>query len=129
MTVNWAAEQGVNYLILGTGTVACLLLWVSAKVELRNCAVNMNKLRRDTEAALQELESRISQAAARPTQVELPPPTPVAFSARSVNLTKRTQVLRMARRGESVPSIAAALEVPQGEVELVLKLDQLLEAR
>ena len=53
------------------------------------------------------------------------PMAPVAHG-QSINLTRRAQVLRMYRRGESVPSIAAALRAPSSEVQLVLKLHHLL---
>jgi hypothetical protein len=39
-----------------------------------------------------------------------------------INLTKRAQVIRMHRRGESVSSIAAALETPANEIALLLKV-------
>jgi hypothetical protein len=39
-----------------------------------------------------------------------------------MNLTKRTQVFRMNRRGERPEQIAAALCLPLSEVELPLKL-------
>lgn len=39
-----------------------------------------------------------------------------------MNLTKRTMVLRMSRRGERPEQIAAALGLPRAEVELLLKL-------
>ena len=42
-----------------------------------------------------------------------------------LNLTKRTQILRMQRRGESLNSIAAAIQLPLAEVTLILKLDRL----
>jgi hypothetical protein len=46
----------------------------------------------------------------------------------SLNLTKRAQALRMYRRGETVASIAAALQTPSTEIELLLKVDRLLES-
>jgi hypothetical protein len=39
-----------------------------------------------------------------------------------INLTKRAQALRMHRRGESIPTIAAALETPANEIALLLKV-------
>lgn len=39
-----------------------------------------------------------------------------------MNLTRRTIVLRMSRRGERPEQIAAALGLPRAEVELLLKL-------
>ena len=46
----------------------------------------------------------------------------------SMNLTRRAQVIRMHRRGERPEQIAAALGVPQNEVDLVLKVSQLVSA-
>jgi hypothetical protein len=41
-----------------------------------------------------------------------------------MNLSQRGQILRMHRRGESAENIAAILEVPLQEVELLLKIHQ-----
>lgn len=48
-------------------------------------------------------------------------------TAQGINLTKRAQVLRMYRRGETIPSIAAALRSPLNEVHLVLKVHHMLQ--
>ena len=39
-----------------------------------------------------------------------------------LNLNKRSQVIRMSRRGEQAEKIAASLNLPQREVELLLKV-------
>ncbi len=57
-----------------------------------------------------ELELRLS----RLPQLSAPKP--------SMNLARRSQALRMYRRGERPEQIAAALGIPQGEVDLLLKL-------
>jgi hypothetical protein len=44
----------------------------------------------------------------------------------SLNLNKRTQALRMSRRGERVENIAASLSLPRREVELLLKIHGLV---
>jgi hypothetical protein len=49
--------------------------------------------------------------------------------AQSLNPTKRAQAPRMHRRGETPAGIAAALEAPSNEVELLLKLTGILESR
>ncbi|MBV9504347.1 MAG: hypothetical protein JO323_05000 [Acidobacteriia bacterium] len=43
-----------------------------------------------------------------------------------INLAKRSQVIRMSRRGEGSEQIAKALEVPLQEVELLLKVHQIV---
>jgi hypothetical protein len=42
--------------------------------------------------------------------------------AESLNLNRRGQVLRLHRRGESVPDIASALHLRPGEVSLMIKV-------
>ena len=42
-----------------------------------------------------------------------------------LNLTKRSQVIRMSRRGERAENIAASLSLPRGEVDLLLKINAL----
>lgn len=49
-------------------------------------------------------------------------PRPATAAAISMNLTRRHQVLRLARNGESAAQIAATLRIPLREVELLLKL-------
>jgi hypothetical protein len=43
-------------------------------------------------------------------------------TGQGINLSKRAQALRMRRRGESIATIAAALQTPRNEVELLLKV-------
>jgi hypothetical protein len=45
--------------------------------------------------------------------------------AESINLNRRGQVLRLHRRGESIPEIASALRVGLGEVRLIIKVYEL----
>jgi hypothetical protein len=72
---------------------------------------------------LEELNSRLEDLNARVQNVEdragmAVPPPPRA----SLNLNKRTQVIRMSRRGEATEYIAASLSIPRREVELLLKV-------
>ncbi len=43
-----------------------------------------------------------------------------------LNLNKRSQALRMHRRGEAADQIAAALELPRQEVELLIKVHRIV---
>jgi hypothetical protein len=72
---------------------------------------------RDLKIQLQQLHERLRDAEER-AGIPFAPPSPKA----SLNLTKRTQVLRMSRRGERVENIAASLSLPRREVELLLKI-------
>lgn len=46
----------------------------------------------------------------------------LAASGASLNFSRRVQILRLYRRGESPSHIAAALGLPAAEVELIVKL-------
>ncbi len=43
-----------------------------------------------------------------------------------LNLSKRSQALRMHRRGDSAGQIASALQIPQQEVDLLLKVHSIV---
>ncbi|MGH9674342.1 MAG: hypothetical protein ACRD44_14265 [Bryobacteraceae bacterium] len=73
---------------------------------------------RDLGHAVKELQERL---------VGMPPATeapPARLATPGINLTRRSQVLRLSRRGESAGQIAATLGVPLNEVELLLKVHQ-----
>jgi hypothetical protein len=43
-----------------------------------------------------------------------------------MNVTRRSQALRLHRKGDSAERIAATLEVPRQEIDLLLKVHQLV---
>jgi DNA-binding NarL/FixJ family response regulator len=45
-----------------------------------------------------------------------------------LNLNRRAQILSLHRKGKRVPEIAAALRIPQGEVELMVKVHDLSQS-
>lgn len=110
-------------LFLGLGLGACLHLFISLNRDIRSQRRKQNAL--DAAIGLLSLEftevkRALSEAESR-TGVLVPPTPPRA----GVNLTTRSQALRMFRRGETIQRIAAALEVPEQEVELLIKVQRL----
>jgi hypothetical protein len=90
---------------------------------------------RDARVAREEQESEM--AAMRQTMEELaaqvqeiriqPPAVPQPGTQRAaLNLSKRSQALRMHRRGETPQKIAAALEIPRQELDLLLKVHRIV---
>lgn len=76
------------------------------------------------ESAGGELKAQLANLSARVLDAEeragvLVPPAPPRSG---LNLNKRTQALRMSRRGEQAEKIAATLNLPRREVELLLKV-------
>ncbi len=116
------------YAVLAGGLVLTLYLFTTLKVEMRN----LDRRHRDEKSAL---ETALSEARAatqgvadnlqeveRQTGMLVPPPP-----ARSgMNLSKRTQILRMYRSGNDSAGIAAALSVPRAEVDLLIKVHRIV---
>jgi hypothetical protein len=69
---------------------------------------------------LESLTQRIEQVRA------VPPPAAPALARHGLNLSRRSEALRRHRRGESTRQIAAQLEIPLQEVELLLKIHEIV---
>jgi hypothetical protein len=76
---------------------------------------------RSLRAALDGLSEDIKEIRQQP-QLAMTPAIPKP----GLNLSKRSQALRMHRRGDSPQVIAASLQVPQQEVDLLLKVHRIL---
>lgn len=117
----------LDYGLLAAGLGSCLYLFVSAKREIRAAGRKWAKRHNTLETSLQRLETRLEELAGRLLRSEeqaglLVPPPPTLSG---LNLTTRAQALRMFRRGDPPKQIAAALGIPEQEVELLLKVQQL----
>jgi len=127
MNFDWIIAPLTQAAILGAGLLGSLAIWISAKSETRAASRELERLRMSTEATIKDLTAQIQEIRAEPESEAPPVPAPI-MNMQGFNLTTRTKVLRMHRRGETASSIAAALGVPHEEVDLLLKLDQMLEA-
>jgi hypothetical protein len=113
------------FLILcgAAGPLAAILIRGSRKAALRRSAereaarIEMDQLRSEL-SGLKTTMDQLQQFQAE-RQAALVPQA-------SINLTKRGQILRMSRRGETPQHISAALSLPQKEVNLTLKIHKML---
>jgi hypothetical protein len=71
-------------------------------------------------AEMDELRERLGERDA-----DRPAPVGWAQEVAGVNLNRRGQVLRLRRRGRTVEEIASTLQMPRGEVELMVKVYEL----
>jgi hypothetical protein len=117
----------VPYLVAALGLLVCLYWTVTAESEIRRLKAKVGGRRKpeagvahEIEAKLAELNDRVRDAEERAGMYvpSLPPRS-------SLNVSKRTQVLRLSRRGEPPEKIAALLGLPIREVELLLKVHAL----
>ena len=79
------------------------------------------------EAAIAHLTAELHELRERLSEREAERPAPAGWSQEvtGVNLNRRGQVLRLRRRGRSVDEIASTLQMPRGEVELMVKVHEL----
>lgn len=125
MQQEWIANPLTHYGLLTTGLSLCLYLFISIKRDVRLLEYRRRKQQEawdaaaaEFRAALEEIRTELREAEERSGAASLPP------GAAGINLNKRSQALRMFRRGARPDQIASALAVPQNEVELLLKLHQ-----
>ena len=116
------------YALLAAGCIFGLFFLLSFEKEVHRLKSRLarrqagdNTSTHDLKIQLQQLNQRMRDAEER-AGIPFAPPSPKA----SLNLNKRTQVLRMSRRGERVENIAASLSLPRREVELLLKIHRLV---
>ena len=124
MNIDWVLDPVTQSAVLGTGLIGSLALWLLERTDARAAQKTFEAFRLSTEAALQDLRARIEVVNAAPVSESAPSQI---MSLQGMKLTTRTKALRMHRRGETIPGIAAALGVQQEEVDLLLKLDRLLD--
>lgn len=109
------------FLVGGLSAVPLMFAVLLSLIARRDSARRHAELVRafeNAQAEIQELRAAIDQTQAALIEMRsAPPPSPAAL-----NLSRRAQILRLARRGEGVPQIAAAVGVPRNEVELLLKI-------
>ena len=83
-----------------------------------------------TEQTIKDLQTQVEAVTARLQEADryrASVQTPVPAGGRtSINLTFRSQVLRLHRHGHSLEDIASSLSVPLGEVALLVKVQDLV---
>jgi hypothetical protein len=118
MSFEWIQNPLTLYAVVALALVGSLALFVSAKLEAGD-------QRRILAKRIDEVQSSLAKLSTESPPLAVPP----ALTRQSINLTKRTQALRMRHRGEPIESITAALQVPKNEVELLLKVNELLSSQ
>jgi len=105
--------------LTGTGLLYMFLLHLKMRAIIRRSREDREQLERRLSEVLEAAERL------KTDREETPRPAPVPVAGQPLNLNKRGQVLRMRRRGENPETIAAALSIPQNEVNLLLKVHQM----
>ena len=114
----------VGYSLLSIGLGLCVFLCVTIKQEMHRTTRNSTEQQRTLERSISQLQAELNTLRAQIVEIEekagklpqLSSPRP------GMNTSRRSQVLRMHRRGERAEQISAALGIPQGEIDLLLKV-------
>ena len=127
MNFDWILSPLTPFAAVALALAACVACFLSTKSEvyrLRRTAADTDRL---LARKLEQVESAVATIGQQQAEPAAAPAAPTVRP--SLNLTRRTQALRMRRRGESAESIAAALAAPRNEIELLLKVYEMVEYR
>jgi hypothetical protein len=116
-----------------SGVVLCGTAISLFVVHRAHCLLGELKQQKSGESAREQSEvdavrASVDALAAQIHDIQSHPPTVLApgLPKPGLNLSKRSQALRMHRRGEAADQIAATLEVPRQEVELLIKVHRIV---
>ena len=90
--------------------------------------VTMKTAREECAAAIEAAQTQYTVIASELHSAKLEPPVEIlpGTPRPSMNVTRRSQALRLHRNGDSAERIAASLEVPRQEIDLLLKVHQIV---
>jgi hypothetical protein len=119
-----AIPLGILCVLALAATAMCFFALVYARALASDIGRRVGDIDSRVQLALQATEAKVAELAAeaRDREIQAAVTAPPARVRPGLNLTTRSQVLRMHRHGETVENIAKVLEVPRQEVDLLLKV-------
>jgi len=118
MSLDWILNPITQYSLLALGFMSCMGLCFATSIGMRAERRRMAQLQGSVDESVVALCTTVDQFRRDGPEPETHGPAPLD----GLNLTKRAQVLRMHRRGESLATISAALQSPRNEIELLVKV-------
>jgi hypothetical protein len=126
--ISWLAHPAMAYGAGALGLGLVVRMFCALKREMRTLALWEAQSEQDAAEAVESVRNEVSVLRAelellgRETGVLVPPqPRPSG-----INLSTRSQALRLHRRGDTPESIAATLRIPRREVDLLLKVHRIV---
>lgn len=120
----WFLMPAISPALSGIALLTSLGVWLAERAETRKRKQELVTISEATNGALRSLDSKIAEIELRGASGSGQEFQPVG---QSVNLTRRARALHMRGRGEHSHTIAAALGVPTGQIDLLFKLDRILQ--
>jgi hypothetical protein len=124
MNFDWITSPLAIYGVLASGGAAALHLVVSTRIEMRRQQKRHLADSQSLREALAALEGKMQQVCAELKQNVLPPAAYIPFAG--LNVHKRSEALRMYRRGSDSHTVSTALGLPAAEVALLQKVHHIL---
>jgi len=118
MSLDWILSPLTQYGVLALGLLSCLGLCLATSIRVGAERHRMKKSQEALDQSVTALSTAVEMVGREAREPALRSPVP----REGLNFTKRAQALRMHGRGESLTAIAAALESPRNEIELLLKV-------
>ncbi len=116
--------------LLAAGLTLAVGLFLVLKREITEAQQRWRRGDETLSWSLDQLKKEVDSLGSKTADLEqhLGELSQVATPVASMDAARRSQALRMHHRGERPEQIAAALGMPQGEVDLLLKLHRLTDA-
>ena len=108
--------------ILLFGCIACTILFVTLKRDFQR---HERRQRKELDSLADTLRQEMRQLVPQDLELPIAPVLPRA----GFNLNKRAQAVHMLRRGEDQAHIAAALNIPRKEIELLVRVQEIAAGR
>ena len=125
---SWTLPLAVMAVLVLATAVLSLAAMLRAGLALK-AATEMNEEGwRNAKAKMDQLEVKIEELAAHAVAAAAEPVAVAASVRPAMNLNKRSQALRLHRRGDPPEAIAAALDLPVQEVDLLIKVHRIVLA-
>jgi hypothetical protein len=121
MRLDWILSPLAQYATAAASLVASLVLFLALKFELNALRRAAQSTREELDGRFRETEAGLAQLREQMAESALKNPAPGG----PLNLTRRTQAIRMHQRGEPIETIAGALRAPRNEIQLLIKLQEL----
>jgi cell division protein FtsB len=115
----------LSYAGTAAAMLVCLYLFFTLKREIAAVASRKQNEREALKTAIRDLRQRMEELERNIEAMSGDAASP-AVSIRSININKRMQALRMARRGDGPERISAALGLPASEARLLAKVQRLI---
>ena len=119
--LDWLLSPIAQYALVALALAGCLVLFLCMRREIALVRRSATENRDSSAVSVATLTSELVTLRRRTEAAET-----ASFTGRELNLTRRAQAVRMQRRGESSATIAAALRLPRNEIDLLVKVQELV---